>query len=454
MPDLEVACNSLFSDPQLNELLELEKSGSDLLDVLRPIENQHSDILAWCFNSREGHDQGDSVLKDFLIEIYKASTKELPGDLLYGGGYTKDFVRYWTPGRIATSSFGSVMFLREYSISNENDGKDRIDLLIIDPDQKFIIVVENKAGSKLTEKQLNKYVDGINKQLRHRPRFKEYLTAFVALDRDHDSEPDDEDNVKKADDERWVLLNYEWLGAAAERAGHAIKRGNQAAVLLRSYCLRQSTQIEHADDQTRKLVHSLAAKHPVVLKELKNIRHFSSKPEEWQKCEDSSREYLLRMYMQTPALWDQLIDLSPIEMIDTKIRRELVLDEDNVELRRVYANYRTQGTDLLIGPDGEWPIHIQVKHINEKKDSKPLFRVGIKFRPRYLSEDKRSAVKELLSKEFRELTNSRIQENGKWLGLSTNLDIEAAKNKVLEMQLTLKTVFSEQNIEKLRQITH
>src|SRR3989337_985599 len=103
MENLENSCNNLFSDPHLNELVEINKSSGDLLDLLSPRENQHSDILAWCFNSREGHDQGDTVLKDFLVAIFNASKNYEPGDRLEGKGRTRDFVRYWTPGRIAAS---------------------------------------------------------------------------------------------------------------------------------------------------------------------------------------------------------------------------------------------------------------------------------------------------------------------------------------------------------------
>lgn len=437
MVSLEEACNSLFSDPQLNELLEINKSSSDLLDLLSPRENQHSDILAWCLNSREGHDQGDTVLKDFLIEVYKQSTDSEPGDRLFGKGYTRDFVRHWTPGRIATSSFGSAIFIREYSLSGEGRGKSRIDLLIIDPDQKFIVVVENKAGAKLTQEQLDDYLNGIDQRLLKKSKFRDYLKAFVALDRDYDPETEEENTKNASPDQRWVRFNYEWLTAAAKRAGHAIKRGNQAAVLLRSYCLRQSSKIEYSDDQTRGLIHALAERYLKVLKELKVIRETRSKPEQWDKYqEDSSREYLLRMYMQNPMLWDQLIDLRPIDILDAQIRGALdYLEDDNAGLWRIYSAYRTSGADALIGPDGHWPLYIQVKHTNEKSDDEPRFRVGIKFRPQYLPEEDKTMEK--LAKTYTRLSKSRIQEKGKWLELVEGLDSKGAKNKVLEMACDL-----------------
>lgn len=442
MRSLVDACNNLFSDPRLNELLEVNKSSSDLLDLLSPRENQHSDILAWCFNSREGHDQGDTVLKDFLIEIYNASKSSEPGDRLEGKGRTRDFVRYWTPGRIATSSFGSAIFLREYSLSGDGKGKNRIDLLIIDPDQKFIVVVENKAGAKLAEPQLSDYLNGIDQQLLRKSFFKDYLTAFVVLDRNYEPDPDDEDSINASPDRRWILFNYDWLSDAAKRAGHAIKRGNQAAALLRSYCLRQSSQVEYSDDQTRELIHSLVRDHSIVLQELKLIRKSHSSPELWAKYrEDSPREFLLRMYMQNPSLWDQLIDLRPLDALDARIRGKLAyLQDGNVELRRVYTSYRTDGADSLTdGPEGQWPLYIQVRHSNENSGGEPSFRVGIKFHPQYLPENKTISIMGKLTKSFAGHAKSRIQERGKWIALFDNLDSEGAQNKVIELERSLKT---------------
>lgn len=442
MENLENSCNNLFSDPQLNELVEINKSSGDLLDLLSPRENQHSDILAWCFNSREGHDQGDTVLKDFLVAIFNASKNYEPGDRLEGKGRTRDFVRYWTPGRIASSSFGSAIFLREYSISSDGKGNNRIDLLIIDPDQKFMIVVENKAGAKLEKTQLSNYLNGIDQQLLRKSLFKDYLTAFVVLDRNYDPESESEnDNDNAAPDRRWILLNYEWLGAAAKRAGHAIKRGNQSAGLLRSYCLRQSNKIEYYDDRARELIHLLAEKHSVALKELNDIRKNGSNPATWQKYrENPPREFLLRMYMQNPVLWDQLIDLNPMDILDAKIRGELkYLKDENVGIWRVCSSYRTSGADSLISPDEYWPIYIHIRHINDKAGGDPLFRVGIKFRPQYLPEDREKLIMLKMGRHFAALSKSKRKVKGMWIDVVDGLSIEEVKSKVIEMEQAIKS---------------
>lgn len=441
MTNLTEQCNNLFSDSRLNELLEINKSSSDLLDLLSPRENQHSEILEWCFNPREGHDQGDTVLKDFFIAIYNASTEFEPGDRLHGKGLTRDFVRYWTPGRVATSSFGSAVFFREYALPSEGKGKNRIDLLIIDPDQKILVVVENKAGTKLTEGQLTGYLNGICQNLLNKAMFKDFKVAFVALDKNYDPELDDEDCDNGSPDPRWAMLNYEWLTSAAKRAEHAIKRGNNAAALLRSYCQRQSSNIEYDDDRTNDLIHLLARDHSEVLKELKNIRATRSNPELWTKFRDNSpREYLLRIYMQNPRLLDQLINLRPIDTLDAEIRHELgYLEDDKYWLGRVYSYYCTAGADSLpVGPNGKWPLYILVKHTNESMGEEPKFSVGIRLRPQYLPEDEREHIMEKLSSIFPSLSSSRIQEKGKLIKVGEDLKSDDAKNMVVDMERKLK----------------
>lgn len=67
MTDLERALEGLMGDPRLVELCELQRTGDEVLDVISLSENQHSDILAWMLDAKEGHGQGDEILRDLLI---------------------------------------------------------------------------------------------------------------------------------------------------------------------------------------------------------------------------------------------------------------------------------------------------------------------------------------------------------------------------------------------------
>ena len=61
------AVETFLGDQKLSELCEVLKIGDDLLDVINLSENQHSDLLAWMFDPREGHGQGDQIIRDLLL---------------------------------------------------------------------------------------------------------------------------------------------------------------------------------------------------------------------------------------------------------------------------------------------------------------------------------------------------------------------------------------------------
>jgi hypothetical protein len=57
---------SFVSDPDLGQAIEALKRANDIFDIIEPQETQHSQMLQWLLNPREGHGQGDALFKDFL----------------------------------------------------------------------------------------------------------------------------------------------------------------------------------------------------------------------------------------------------------------------------------------------------------------------------------------------------------------------------------------------------
>ena len=225
---------AFLSDPELVELIEQAKITDDMLDVITLSENQHSDMLAWCLTPSEGHGQGDAVIKDFLVAAYQKSTHAIYDN--------KKFFSTWTPGRIRVSSFGSAFITREFSVKipeRDVDGKrgGRLDLFMVDPQNKLLIAIENKVGAKLTKVQLEDYQKAVASEIACRPLFKDYAFAYIVLDRELDWYSEEQlGELGK----RWTLLDYSWLEASARRARLQVARNNQAAQLLVAYCQKQT----------------------------------------------------------------------------------------------------------------------------------------------------------------------------------------------------------------------
>lgn len=115
--DVQDAIEAFFIDPRVVELCELLRTGDDLLDVIHLSENQHSDILAWLLDPREGHGQGDQILRDLLIG---ATTTARSTDLLDGRGRTSRFFSAWPPHAFAQRHLARHSLLANLELTQES----------------------------------------------------------------------------------------------------------------------------------------------------------------------------------------------------------------------------------------------------------------------------------------------------------------------------------------------
>lgn len=246
----------LISDPRLGRVTEALKRSNDIFNIIDPTENQHSDILKWLFDPREGHGQGDAIFKDFLTAAYGNSYENVHSN--------REFFETWTPSRIARTGFHSIICTREYVLPS---GK-RLDLLLVDTVNKIIVVVENKHGARLGQQQLEGYYEEVA-ALRRRPAFSEFSTAHIVLDRNYGGEQEEERN-RSAPWNRWSFLDYQWLEAGARRAELQLKRGNQSAGLVIAYCQKQSDYIAPEEKEVDDILADLAREYRPVVDGLRN----------------------------------------------------------------------------------------------------------------------------------------------------------------------------------------
>ncbi|MCA7970732.1 PD-(D/E)XK nuclease family protein [Burkholderia sp. AU39826] len=232
-------------DPNTGRAIEALKRANDVFDILTPSETQHSQMLQWLLNPREGHGQGDAILKDFLIAAWKSMQKS---DII-GSARSSKFFAEWTPARINMSGFHGAVVLREFSITEFL----RLDILILDPQNRALIVVENKYKSIHNDRQLAAYRSAVIEMCRN-GAFKGWSVALVALDKGRSI------GVESDEWKHWVYLDYSWLESSAKRAEAQMQRGNHSASLVISYCQRQLDDYEspaekHLDEMLSKLIH-------------------------------------------------------------------------------------------------------------------------------------------------------------------------------------------------------
>lgn len=341
-----------LSDPDLVELIECVKISDDILDVINLTENQHSDMLAWCLNPNEGHMQGDAVIKDFLLAAYEASSNSTFDN--------KKFFAKWTPGCIRTATFGAAFVTREFGIKvKEGKRNGRLDLFLVDPSNKIIVSIENKAGATLTRDQLDRYYQSVKQEIGKRPAFARFDLAFVVLDRYLDSYRQDELDTLGT---KWVIVDYSWLQRSANRARLHVERNNQAAQLLVAYCQKQTEWESPAESGLSELAAALSIRHESVITEMRKLRKYT--PSSWTPNSlDGPKGELLLFINQHRQLCANLLTAHGIAAVVARIRAGLPdLRTEQIESSRTWLQFAGSGIEELMcaSDDACWPIYINI----------------------------------------------------------------------------------------------
>ncbi|WP_254426963.1 PD-(D/E)XK nuclease family protein [Herbaspirillum sp. VT-16-41] len=352
--DLHESIDELMADPQLVELCELQRTGDEVLDVISLTENQHSDILAWMFDAREGHGQGDEILRDLLTH---ASTQVASGDSgLDGRCSTSQFFSKWTPSRIRTTSFGAAFTARELGIA----ASERVDLFVIDEQNKFVLLIENKAGSGHTEKQLNLYRANFSKFVAENPKLKGYSQVYLALDRKYDSE----DTTSRACSDTWLHLGYEWLQTSARRALMHVQRGNSAARLVVSYCNRQTEWESPANSASLKIATALHRTYPAAMRFLSEM---TPKRTEKVWLENRQEDNNLLFLLQNKSAIALLRETKGMASVKATILEENpTLPSDSIFLKRKRLDLCPSGWKQF-ETDGWWPVFMNVRYTDQER---------------------------------------------------------------------------------------
>lgn len=341
------AVENFLSDNTLSELCEVLKIGDDLLDVINLSENQHSDILAWMFDPREGHGQGDQILRDLLLG---ASSSIAESSSLDGRSTTARFFSEWPPSRIRTASFGSVFTARELGMK----ASERVDLFVIDPANKFVLLIENKAGSAHSEAQLNGYRDSWQQTVANHTHLKEYSCVLIALDREFKAD----DDSHHPSNGYWLHMGYDWLKNAAGRALLQQERGNTAARLVVSYCNRQSNWESPLGQRATALAAQLHEMHPAALKYLLGLSTGRLEKNWLDNRTQPAKMFLL----QNKAVFSLLRQTQGMASLKETLANKVPdLQRDNIAHARAWLNVCPPGWEKYEG-DCWWPVYFDINY--------------------------------------------------------------------------------------------
>ncbi|MNF56813.1 hypothetical protein D3C84_383140 [compost metagenome] len=386
---------SFLRDPHLLELIELNKISNNIFDIVKLGENQNSSMLAWCMNPNEGHAQGDAVIRDFLESAYAASE---------GCTYeNKKFFAEWTPGRIRTTSFGAAFVTRELSIKvDDGNANGRLDLFLVDPQNKILIAIENKVKASLNAAQLEKYVAAVKAQLFSRKVFSEYHLAFIVLDKDLEAYTEEQ---LGALGKRWALMDYQWLELSANRARHNLTRGNQAAQMLAAYCQSVTNWEDPARKEIAEIMADLALSHPTVIECLRKLS--GTAMDRWVSSTLEGHEGELTLFLaQHKVVCQKLISIKGVASLLPKLKKAMPsLPEGCIEEGGYWFVIAPPSAEKIARED-HWAIYIDLYRLNQISTAKsPKFNVKLvwvksAFDPSTCSE---TALRDYFEPEFKEL---------------------------------------------------
>ncbi|NKI70832.1 hypothetical protein GN109_15520 [Collimonas pratensis] len=427
------AFQDFVADPRLRKALESLKRSNDIFNIISPNENQHSEILKWLFDPREGHGQGDAILKDFLTAAYENSYETVLCN--------KDFFALWTPSRIARTGFHSIISIREYVLSN----KGRLDLLMIDPINQILVIIENKHGAKLGPEQLQNYYEEVA-VLRARPAFKDYEVAHIVLDRNYGNARDEDEN-RTTPRNRWTFLDYQWLEAGADRAEFQIKRGNQSAGLVVAYCQKQTDYIPPEQKELDDILADVAMDYRSVVESLEHSKSFDvSELTKGTLNGEIGEMWIFSMHY--PELVERLCSKAKLSFIESRLKTSLPNRHFTMEYgKRRFWLFDEAWNCLTDDNAKNWPICVTGWEMRESVHGAGKFAIGIQYRPLDLDEEYKMNVQSALEKEFPELKKGRRNASYRILGRAMNFGesnlVGKAQEIYIRLEKTLASVIAE-----------
>lgn len=419
----------LMADERLVELCELHRTGDSIFDVVSFMETQHSSIMAWMLDPKEGHGQGDEILRDLLVAASVASheSKALRED-----SATASFFRTRPPSALRVASFASAFTAKELGVKGG-----RFDLFVVDPQNRFVLVIENKAGTRHHRTQLDGYEKEMTRLLKRNRHLKDYERAFIALDAYFD--PDFAKPRAAAD--KWVHLGYEWLETTATRAQGHLDRGNASARLVAAYCqavwefeLPRTRQIE-------RLAAELYRDHPDAVRQLASLNVGRA---EMTWLQDTKVDQKLAVFgLQNKSVIRTLHKTNDLASVRLELIRSLATDEDHVE---------TVGRNVHVCPrdaedfqkDEWWPVLIRIRPTDDGDEER--FNVWVIWNgnvavTRDVADELRAALTSVYGK-FSGMPNSMYRE----VPIKSGLTRPAMKRVVAECEQTIRSTFRKMGV--------
>ncbi len=222
--NLEKLKELLLDSELLEELKNKTDNSVNIFDILKvsKFEIRHSNMLAWLLDAKENHGLGDDFIKRFISYLAKRCDSDDEALKLLMSNATFTIRREWK----------------------------NIDLLLISPESKIVIVIENKFGSGEHDGQLFRYKNMISDRFWDYQQYYLYLT----LDGHISSDPD-----------VWCSLGYENIIEWIELSLNTSIINSEVSQILKQYLSILRREIMGYSREVIELCNKIYEKHKDAL---------------------------------------------------------------------------------------------------------------------------------------------------------------------------------------------
>ena len=352
-----------------------------IFDIIPQNERTHSSLIAWLIDPNEGHGMGDYFIKNMFYSL--VFDENFPLSI----------------NEIESISFGNLIIDTEVAVSNTNI----IDILMYDPINRYLFVIENKYGATLTNNQLERYNDWAEKQKENIPNLTKVLIVIDGL------------STISSVAQSWSVINYEWITSSiVSLLGRGILNA-EIEKLLRDYYI--SIEGEYGLDPQlkdyKKHLANLAERYPEFIDWLQNERSYlldSKYSELIQEISLSDSEVSLLIHKNKP-IFLELIEYSRYDWLQQQLQNAFPsLFEFEKSSNKCNA-FPLSWKPLMADPDGYWPIYIQLE---ENKDSDKIYTLSMCLRKNYIQPEKEYLLESIASdkgENFRKNQRSKNNNN-------------------------------------------
>jgi hypothetical protein len=221
-------------------------------------ELTHSNVLAFLLDPHQNHGLGDKVLRRLLQRVLISATS-LETSL--------------TPIDFDVWSFDNVAIRREWQ---------NIDLLCVDDEHRFVVVIENKIGSSEHSNQLERYREIVETQFPNHRRLLLYLS------------PDG----SAPTDETYFAVDYKLIADTIETIGSTGFMPTSGIEVLMEHYVRMLRRHVVADSEIAELCRRIYLKHQRALDLI-----YEHRPDR----QADLKMYLQRLIAATPGLIPDLV---------------------------------------------------------------------------------------------------------------------------------------------------